>query len=227
MISGIYQLIDGCLVHDLRYETVANNLANQNTNAFKKDIISFNQTLTMNYVSETDFEPGPVRYTGNELDVALAGKGFFKIQTSAGVRYSRDGAFTINAQGELTTPKGDAVLGQNGPLKIEGKTVAFKNDGQVFVDGAAVDRLAVVDFESPQLLRKEGNGYYVHQGEDSGISNVQKVDLKQGYLESSNVNPTEEMIQMLEAFRAFESAQKAIQSIDELTSKMINDQGLL
>ena len=71
MISGIYNLMDGSLTQDLRFETIANNIANSNTNGFKKDIISFNETLDMQSVSKTDFSQGPIRYTGNELDIAL------------------------------------------------------------------------------------------------------------------------------------------------------------
>lgn len=226
MIPGIYKLIDGCLVHKLRFETISNNLANQNTNGFRKDIISFNQTLSMNYISETDFTPGSVRYTGNELDVALEGQGFFKVQTPAGIRFTRDGAFSLNAQGVLVTRSGDTVLGQNGPIQISGSQVAIESDGQVLVDDQPVDKLMVVDFEQPQFLKKEGGSYYRHQLEEKGNLTVDQANVKQNYLESSNVNPTEEMIKMLEAFRAFESAQKAISTIDEITSRMLNDQGL-
>jgi flagellar basal-body rod protein FlgF len=227
MISGIYHLIDGSLVQQLRFETISNNLANLNTNGFRKDTISFDQALSANYISETDFAPGPVRYTGNDLDVALEGQGFFKIQTSKGIRYTRDGAFSINAQGLLVTRSGDAVLGQNGPITISGRKVSIQTDGQVVVDGQPADKLWVVDFKQPKMLTKEGGSLYAHQGEDSEIVTAEEASLKQSYIEGSNVNPTEEMIKMLEAFRAFESAQKAIQSIDEMTSKMINDQGLL
>jgi len=81
-------------VQQLRFDTISNNLANSSTNAFKKDIISFDQILTMRNSSKIDFSPGPIRYTGNELDVALDGPGFFKIQTDRGIRYTRDGSFT-------------------------------------------------------------------------------------------------------------------------------------
>ncbi len=226
MISGIYTLIDGALVHQLRFETISNNLANLNTNAFRKDIISFNEALSMNYVSETDFTPGPVRHTGNDLDVALEGQGFFKVQTPKGMRYTRDGAFTLNAQGVLVTRSGDVVLGENGPITITGGKMTITNDGQVVVDDTAVDKLMLVEFKRPQFLRKEGSSYYFHQGEENEVLAAAETSVKQSYLEGSNVNPTAEMIKMVEAYRSFESAQKAIQTIDEITSKMINDQGM-
>ncbi|MEA1945794.1 MAG: flagellar hook-basal body protein [Thermodesulfobacteriota bacterium] len=227
MISGIYNLIDGSLTQQMRFETVANNMANINTNGFKKNIISFNQALEMNSISKADFTQGPVRYTGNELDVALDSKGFLKIQTGNGIRYTRDGAFTLDEKGTLVTLSGDSVLGQNGPITIDGSKVTIGGDGQVQVDDEPMDRLMVVDFENPQLLQKEGASRYFYSGEEKEISTVEDVGVQQGYLESSNVNSTEEMIKMIETYRVFESVQKAIQSIDKVTGKMINDYGLV
>jgi flagellar basal-body rod protein FlgF len=227
VISGIHELIDGSLVQKLRFDTIANNLANSNTNGFKKDIISFHQILTMENNSSTDFAPGPIHYTGNQLDVALDGPGFFKVQSPRGMRYTRDGSFTLNGDQQLVTQSGDIVLGQNGPVKIDGGEVSIDTDGTVVVSGAQVERLAVVDLRQTQLLIKEGNSCYRFEGEERDIFPAEKVRVQNGYLESSNVNPTEEMIKMVEALRVFESAQKAIQCIDELTGKMVNDAGLL
>ncbi|MFO7555375.1 MAG: flagellar hook-basal body complex protein, partial [Desulfobacterales bacterium] len=115
MISGIHNLIDGSMTQQLRFETISNNIANSNTNGFKKDIISFYQALDMQSISKTDFSQGPVRFTGDDLDIALSSKGFFKVETPKGLRYTRDGAFSINAEGNLVTANGDKVLGENGP----------------------------------------------------------------------------------------------------------------
>lgn len=225
MISGIYNLMDGSLTQDLRFETIANNIANSNTNGFKKDVMSFNQTLDMQSILKTDFSQGPVRYTGNELDIALGKKGFLEIQTANGIRYTRDGALSINAQGLLVTANGDEVLGENGPISVEGGAVSIGLDGQVTVDNAPVDKLLVVNVDKPELLKKEGGSYYSYQGENKEISTVTDAVIKQRYLEGSNVNPTQEMIEMIETFRAFESVEKAIQSIDGSTAKMVNDYG--
>lgn len=225
MISGIYNLIDGSMTQQLRFETISNNMANSNTNGFKKDIISFYEALDMQSSSSTDFSQGPIKYTGNELDVALSSKGFFKVETPNGLRYTRDGAFSINAQGILVTGSGDAVLGQNGPITVEGGQVSIGRDGQVVVNNESSDKILVVDFDEPQLLRKEGESYYSYQGENKGISTKSDAEIQQKYLESSNVNPTQEVIKMIETYRAFESVEKAIQSIDALTGEMINDYG--
>ena len=226
MISGIHNAIDGGLIQKLRFDNIANNLANINTNAFKKNIIAFDQTLSMKYVSETDFNPGPVIHTGNELDLALVNRGFFKIQTQQGIRYTGNGSFSLNAKGFLVTMNGDKVLGRNGPIKIDGSKVSIGKDGQVVVDNAPVDTISVVDFRQPQLLKKEGTSYYTYQGGEKGIFPAENVDVEQGFLEKSNVNPTEEMIKMIEAFRSYESTQKAIQCMDEMTNKLVNDTGL-
>ena len=225
MISGMYNLIDGSMTQQLRFETIANNMANSNTNGFKKDIISFYEALDMQSNSSTDFSPGPLRYTGNELDVALSSKGFFKVETPNGLRYTRDGAFSINAEGILVTGNGDTVLGQSGPITLENGEVYIGRDGQVVVNNESVDKILVVDFDDPQLLRKEGGSYYSYQGENNGISTEADAEIQQKYLEGSNVNPTQEVIKMIETYRAFESVEKAIQSIDALTGKMVNDYG--
>lgn len=179
----------------------------------------------MKYVSGTDFTPGPVKYTGNELDVALETKGFFKIQTPKGIRYTREGAFKINDDGKLATQNGDIVLGQNGSIPISGNEVSINNNGQVIMEDNLVDTILVVDFAQTQLLKKEGSSYYIYQGKENDIYTPENINLQQKYLEGSNVSPTKEMIKMVEAFRAFESSQKAIQCIDEITRKMINDAG--
>lgn len=227
MISGIYKAVDGSLAQKLKFDTISNNLANINSNAFKKDIISFDKALAIKNSSTTDFTPGPIRYTGNEFDVAIDGPGFFKIQTPRGIRYSRNGSFTCNMDSLLVTQNGDPVLGQNGPIKINGTDVSIKSDGQVLVDGQPIDKIALVDFKQPRLLKKEGSSYYMHLGKEQDIVNAEDINIQQGYIENSNVNPTEEMIKMIETLRAFESAQKAIQTMDELNRKMVNDVGLL
>jgi flagellar basal-body rod protein FlgF len=226
-ISGIYKVVDASLAQKLKFDTISNNLANINSNAFKKDIVSFDKALAIKNSSTTDFTPGPIHYTGNELDVALGGPGFFKIQTPKGIRYDRNGSFTCNMDSVLVTQHGDPVLGQNGPIKINGTDVSIKSDGQVVVDGQPVDKVVVVDFRQPRLLKKEGSSYYMHQGEEKDIFTAENITVQPGYIEKSNVNITEEMIKMVETLRAFESAQKVIQSMDELNGKMVNDVGLL
>jgi flagellar basal-body rod protein FlgF len=225
--SGIDGLVDGTLIQQMRCDTVANNLANLSTHGFKRDVLSFDEVLTMKKFSATDFSQGPARHTGNPFDLAVEGRGFFKVETEKGVRYTRDGAFALDGSNTLVTRNGDPVMGENGPIRISGKDVAIGPDGRIQVDGVSADRISLVDFEKPGLLRKEGATYYVFDGAGEDSGRPAKASLRQGYLEESNVDITEEMIRMVEAFRAFETMQKGIQSIDEMTGKLTGDPGLL
>lgn len=227
MISGIYGLVDGSLIQQLRFDTLSNNLANVNTNGFKQDIISFDEALSMKNMTSVDLSSGPVVSTGNKFDVALEGPGFFRIQTQAGIRYSRDGSFSLNRDGMLVNQNGDQVLGQSGPVSLSGGDISIDGAGQISENGSPVDKLGIVDFNEPRLLRKEGMNYYVYEGKEQDILAAEKVNVLHQHIEKSNVNVTEEMIRMIEAFRAYESVQKAIQNADEMTSKLVNDPELL
>lgn len=227
MVTGIYQLVDGSLAHKLRFETIANNLANVNSNGFKKDLISFDRTNTTQQYSYTDFTPGSIVYTGNQCDIALEGEGFFKVQTAEGIRYTRNGNFMLNSSGELVTQNGDPVLGTGGTITVSGSDFKISGDGKIMGKEGEVARLELVAFEDRQQLKKDGRTYFRFDGEADQMTSVENVSVKQYYVETSNVNPTVEMIKMMEAYRGFESAQKAIQSLDEITSKMVNDTGLI
>lgn len=227
MISGIYNLIEGSLTQQLRFDAVSNNLANVNSNGFKQDTLSFENVLSMKNKSSVDFSAGPVVHTGNPLDIALDGSGFFKVQTKAGIRYSRDGAFGINSEGLIVNKNGDAVLGQNGPVRLNGGEISIGADGQISENGAPGDRLMIAEFKNKALLQKEGRSYFVYRGKEEDVIASSDPGVLQNYIEKSNVNPTEEMIKMIESFRAFESVQKAIQNMDEIVSKMVNDPELL
>ncbi|MGB5157861.1 flagellar hook-basal body protein [Desulfobacterium sp. N47] len=226
MISSNYSLVEGSLIQQLRFDTLSNNLANVNTNAFKQDIVSFDQNLSLNR-SSIDLSSGPIVFTGNAFDVALEGPGFFKIQTASGIKYSRDGAFSLNRDGMLVNRNGDKVLGKNGPITLTGNNIVIGSDGQITEDGNPGDKIFVADIKDSKLLKKEGMNYYVYDGEAKNITSAEKVSIKQSYIEKSNVNVTEEMIRMVETLRTFESIQKALQNTDETTGKMVNDSELL
>ena len=227
MTTGIYELVDASLAQKLRFDTIANNLANVSTNGFKKDIIAFDETDVTSPTSHSDFSNGSIVHTGNSFDLALDGKGFFKVQTTQGIRYTRDGSFSLNAEGNLVTRSGDIIMGQNGPIAIEGGSFSVSEDGQVFSAAGNAGQLELLDFQKLEKLVKEGASKYRFDGDDQDIVAADNVNVKQAYVETSNVNPTVEMVKMMETFRTFETVQKAIQSVDEITSKMVNDPGLL
>ncbi len=227
MVSGIYEAIKGGFFAEQHMEIITNNLANADTAGFKKDTLTFDEVLKERL--STDMRPGSLNYTGNKLDVALGEKGFFKIQTDRGIRYTRNGSFLLDAGGMLVTHSGDSVLSNNGPIRIKGAEIVITASGDVIADGRHADTLSVVDFTRPGFLKKEGDSLYVYDdpnGEGSIIDH-DPISVQQGYIETSNVNPVEEMTRMIKALRAYESYTKVIQTFDEANSKLINEVGKL
>lgn len=249
MISGLFEAINGSLNEELRLSVITNNLANVNVAGFKKDRLSFANVLRAelaggeNPVSgaETiqeqelyrrkvritaDMSQGTLRHTGNPLDLAISGKGFFKISAPQGVRYTRRGIFTRNTDGMIVTSAGHFLLGKGGPINAADGEVQVDKGGQVFVEGNLVDTLDLVECAKPEHLEKEGDSLFregaipVEIGELSAETAV-----AQGYLEESNVQATEAMVEMLETVRAYESCQKIIRALHDIDSKAINDVG--
>lgn len=227
MVSGMYEAIQGALFKEQQLDVINNNLANINTAGFKKDVLTFDEILKEK--QSTDLSPGSLKYTGNVFDVALGEKGFFKIQTSRGIRYTRNGSFLLDAEGMLATQSGDKVLGNNGPVHIQGADVMISASGDIIVDGGNTGALSVVDFTHRGFLKKEGNSLYVYDDPNTQGSIIEpdSISVKQGYLEASNVNSVEEMTRMIEALRAFESYTKIIQIFDEANAKVISEVGRL
>lgn len=165
--------------------------------------------------------------TGNKMDLAIKGNGMFVVMTPQGIRYTRDGSFSIDAEGTLVTKDGFPVLGQRGTITVNGGDVRVDEAGRVFVDNNEIDTLRIAIFSKEDVLRKQGNNlFYLANGnllpEDSYVDYVK---IKQGYLETSNVNVIREMVDMITAYRAYEAAQKSIQSQDQTLNKVINDVG--
>ena len=247
MIRGLYKAAQGMLYEQMRLDVIANNLANADSIGYKKGRIGFNLALPTNYVPpqriilaskplqnagemplmmltryDVDLSEGSLKQTGNPLDFAINGEGYFSIQTPNGVRYTRDGRFSIDANGYLVTRNGYKVLGQNGPINLGvGSQIQVSRDGTVRVNGRVVDKLLIVDFPPTRGgggLSKEGSGLLV------APSNLQplppNVEVLQGYLEGSNVDIVKEMVQMIEALRNYESYQRTIQAIDSTVQQL-------
>ncbi len=218
-------MVRGCRIQEHRLETIANNLANANTTGFKKDILSFDHWLRVH--QKTNLAQGNMRHTGNAVDIALSGEGFFKVSTPEGIRYTRDGRFYVNAEGQLSTTGGHPVLGESGPISIQGTDISVDDYGKISVDGEEADTVAVVSFPRPELLRKQGESSFIYHGDDGEEPRPQETLVKQGYVEESNVAVTQEMITMIETLRHFESYQKVLQTFDETDAKVINEVGKL
>ena len=177
-------------------------------------------------VPVTDFTAGPLTSTSSALDLAIEGAGFFVVATAGGEALTRRGDFRVGSDGMLVTHNGDAVLGERGAIPVGGERVEIAADGVVTVDGAAVERLRVVEVpEGTALTATDGAHYVAPSGAtllERGASTV-----RQGFLEGSNVAPVNEMIRLMEAMRHFETAQRFARGYDDMLSLAISELGRL
>ena len=264
MVKGLYTAYTGMSNQQNRLDVLTNNLANSATNGFKKEgatAQSFDDMLAYKIkdtsamglskrlgdvslgvkIGEcyTDYGQGSFRVTDNVYDLAIDGDGFFAISytNKAGetsVKYTRDGAFTVNREGYLMTKDGDYVLnqaaaqagnpGEAGYIRID-PNVELKVDenGNLYQNNALLGQVGVVDFADYNFLAKYGENLYdLVEGGQAQASNAQVV---QGTLEMSNVNVVSEMVEMITISRAYETNQKIIQSIDDTLEKAVNNIG--
>jgi flagellar basal-body rod protein FlgG len=236
MYKGIYVALSGAVLKERQLEVISQNLANANTNGYKKDKVAFRDYLIeqhnglnenqegrrMSDLSETitDYSAGALRKTDNNLDVAIDGNGYIALEHD---QYTKRGDLKIDDQGYLTSNTGARVQGENGDIKLSGNNIQFMGNGEIFVDGVAADKLKVVGFENPRTIRKVGEGIFVSDEAGKPSNAI----VQQGFLETSNVNAIKEMVSMISTMREFESFQKTIQAFDEASSHGINEMGRL
>jgi len=218
VITEMSYAVQGALGQEKLFETIANHLANVNTTGYKAEILSFDEQLAAQMT--IDFTQGSLQPTGNPLDLAISGEGFFKIQTDQGIRYTRNGTFALNQEGLLVTDQGNPVLGENGPITIDGDHIHITETGDIQVDDEIVGKLSLVTFDNLAGFSKQADSLFVY-----GVPVVAPVSVEQGALEQSNVQTMMEMTNMVETSRNYESYQKLIQTIDEMDAKAINEVG--
>ncbi len=221
MKVGSYTAAIGSMEEQRRLDVIANNIANSNNPGFKKDSVYFSKLMGSS--TYTSFEQGPVRDTGNKLDLALSGNGFLRVQSDKGTLYTRAGNLTLDNSKKLVTQDGWPVLGKNGPITFNNPSdVSIDENGQVFDGATQLDSLDLVQFPENAGLKKLQGGYF--QPAD-GVSPVKadKCTVRQGALEGANFNAVEEMVRMMESSRNFEAYQKMIQTLDrDLDGQLIS-----
>lgn len=231
------------LVLRRQLDVVANNVANINTTGFKGEKLAFEEYLmpvaranafqpgntTLSYVndyqSNYDFTAGPTVPTGNPLDVAVNGKSWLVVQTAEGERYTRNGSFAINPQGELVTHGGDRVLGTGGPITFaDGDAdIQIAADGTISTENGVRGRLRLVAFEDERSLKPDGDTMFT--GENPVPSTEARV--AQGVLERSNVRGVLEMTRLIDISRTYQTVAQMMQKTDELQRKAIGTLGSL
>lgn len=264
MVKGLYTAYTGMVEEQRRMDVMTNNLANANTTGFKKEGTvnqAFEDQLAIRIkdssevlnkkrlgivnlgdkVGETyrDFSQGSFNVTDNPLDLALDGQGFFAIeftnkQGQTSVKYTRDGAFTMDREGYLRTKDGDYVLNANGArngaagqanrVRIDpNQDVRIEPDGTIFQNNAQVGQIGTVDFQNYDFLQKYGENLFDLVNGGTAIDSQARIE--QGCLEMSNVSVVTEMVEMITITRAYEANQKIIQTIDGTIDKAVNDVG--
>ncbi|RZB34936.1 MAG: flagellar basal-body rod protein FlgG [Desulfobacteraceae bacterium Eth-SRB1] len=237
MINGIEILVNTAAEQISRLNCVTNNIANVNTPGFKAALFHFLEGNVAGGINganhakrpatAVDYSQGIMQKTGNVLDLAIDGKGFFAVQTKTGVAYTKDGRFTLNNNGELITQTGDYVLGRNGKINIKGNDILISQEGVISVDGDELDALKIVSFSKPAALVKLNTGLYRNPDDLAGAKEEENARVQSGYLELSNVQAIREMVEMINIQRTFESYQKAIQTISEQDKLSTNRIGKL
>ncbi len=231
-------------------ETIAENLAASSVPGFKKQEFSFaaiqaglragpasaasgasrNVLMTAGDAS-TNFQPGEFRVTGVTTDLAVDGKGFFEVQLPNGsTAFTRDGEFHLNAQGQLVTKEGHAVLGDGGPIQIDLNNhaeLSISATGEVSQGADLKGRIRLTEFGNPKLLNRLSGGYFMADNLNAGAAPSTASTLRQGTLEAANTSVVMEMANLMTAMRTFEANQRMAQIHDDRIAKSINDLGTL
>lgn len=221
-------------------DVIATNIANVSTPGFKADRIMFAELLAgkapypssatgtrpgLSFVNEVgmlrDTSDGGMTQTGNPLDLALNGSGYFVVDTPSGPRYTRQGAFRLNQDGRIVTPDGYPLLdAQNRPIAIRpGETrIEISTKGAVTTESGEVGRIQIAQFENEQAMRKIGAGLY--ETDQTPIAG--DAEVRQGMIENSNVKAVKEITTMMDILRRYQTAQKILDQEHDLERKAID-----
>lgn len=255
MADGIYTSLSGALARVRHLDVLSNNLANTDTTGFKADRMAFRRvdppTDAMANTFQApgaDFPPrlipddkrfvdtefpatwfgaGALHETGNDLDVALSASGrvFFAVDTPLGVRYTRDGSFTTDAEGRLVTAEGHPVRAAGGGnILLHPGATQIDVDGTVYVDDIDVGALEIALVPDGAPLAKAGHALF-EAGAAVGPADAADYEVRQGYLEQSNVNPVRAMTELISVHRTFEVINTTMKTYDAMDRKVINEVG--
>lgn len=240
MIKGIYSSGSGMQPRLMRLDVIANNVANADTTGYKKDSI-FVQIMKDAGVAQstgagelagldvkefTDFTEGSLRPTNGPLDMAIQGEGFFVLDTPDGPRYTRNGNFRIDDNGDVVNSSNDHVMGTGGKITIPSAEKMQQNDltitkgGEIFMGQTMLGKIRLVTFNDMQkLLKTAGTMFKTEESPKDVAISDEKTTIRQGYLEESNVEALTEMVQLVELSRGFETDQRTMRYQDSTLEK--------
>jgi flagellar basal-body rod protein FlgG len=225
---------------------ISQNLANINTDAYKREVpyvTTFQSALEsgvgsvfvaqdslpaggeLNVNVSRDMQQGVLQYSGSAFDVALQGDGFFEVETEQGTQFTRKGHLALDAQGRLVLATGEPLLGEGGAIYLRNSPFSIDASGVVSQDGFDLDRLSLTRIENPAGLAYQGEGMFTSSSMGAAQRLPFEGQVMQGYVESSNVRSTDEMIRLIELTRHFETTQRVLQGYDGMLDQAINSLG--
>jgi flagellar basal-body rod protein FlgF len=234
MDAAMYKALSGAIAQTHRLEVASQDLANVNTSGYKGQRLAFSEVLAKRLPADdrpgglvavggqrTNLGPGVLQGTGNPFHLAIEGDGFFVIKTARGERYTRNGGFTMKADGTVITTEGDALLADGGPLQLTDANFEVTADGTVRSDNNEVGKLRIVRFVDGAKAVKEGANLF--RSEAGNVAAVSDARVVQGNLEQSNVSPIDSMVALITINRQFEAYERAMKMMDSITEKVIGD----
>ncbi len=244
MIKGLWDSGAGMMARGMQHEITSNNLANLSTTAFKEDRLSFREMIdgrmmldgsggharpedTLAQGAHTVYQEGAHEETGNPLDFAIEGPGFFVLRSEEGEVFSRAGHLQRSSEGVLLGSMGLPVLGESGPIELEAGPVQLMSDGSLVQNEEVMGQLRLVEIDDLSQLRKMGGGLYKLEQEALPARPAQASRLHQGRLESANVDAVSQMVRMIEQQRSYQFAQRALQAMDQNLGKAVGELGRL
>lgn len=247
-MSDVFSISEVALINGMdRMNAISQNIANSNTYGYKSKILftkvldeqaqnmqgssanssnpgegGFSSLQHIPHISTVpDFSPGVVKSTSNPLDIAIQGKGFFVFDTNDGVKYGRNGTFKLNAMGRLVNSSGYEVQGLSGSIRLQTENVRIDKSGIIYEGDESVGQLKLVNINHSERLLSVGENLY-QQG-DARIQQMhEEVNVRQGFLEASNVNEMKSMTDMMSTLRQIEITQRVIKGYDDVLGTAID-----
>jgi flagellar basal body rod protein FlgG len=226
IITGMTRAASALRYWERRQEAVANNLANADTHGFRAERTFARALGDAIPVADTatDASAGSLNPTGNPLDFALGGDGYFVVSTPQGERLTRAGSFHLAEDGRLVDPSGNAVLGESGPLVIPPGTLTADTGGGLLVDGKRIGQLRVETVPAGTQMQHEAGTLFVPPAARTAVAPEQR-SVRQGFLEDSNVNTVGSMVDLITVQRSYAAVQRTITTLDGIRHTISNELG--